>query len=149
MPFTISTAKMSPFHLVLWLLTMSACQSTRGIIWDVAKGDCFLLTACVTQGCLLPCSCCLCLLRSHCIHPLHLMKFALIQSFIFGLTTQFIVEHYFVNWWGALKELCLFITFIVRLLGLRLYVQKHTCYCFPIYTESDTGLQKMVFIYET
>lgn len=139
MPFTISTAEMSPFLSVLWLLAMLACQSTCGIILrDVDKWVCFLLTAYMIQWWLLPCSCCSCLVWSHCIQPLHLMKFALIQSFVFGLTNQSIVERYFVNGWGALKELCLFIVVIIRPFGLWLYVQKHTCYCFVIYTESDT-----------
>lgn len=63
MPFTTSTAELSPFLSVLWLLTHPI------IFWDMAKGGCFLLPACVTQWFLLPCSCCLHWLWSHCTAP--------------------------------------------------------------------------------
>lgn len=150
MLFTTFISAMSPFLSVIWLFTMLACQNTCGImLWDMAEGDCFLLTAGMTQQWPLPCSCCLCLLWSHYIQPLHLMKFTLIQSFIFNLTNLSTVESYFVNWWWALKEPWLFIIFIIRPLGLQPYVQKNTWYCFVSYTESDTDLQRVLFIYKS
>lgn len=150
MSFTISTAEVSPFLSVLRLFAMPTCRSTRGIIfWDVPKGGLFsshsMFDTVVAAALLL-----LFMLTVIPLHPpLHLMKFALIRSFVFGLTNQSIAEHYFVNWWGALKELCLFITFIIRPLGLQLYDQRHACCCFVIYTESTTALQRMVFIHES
>lgn len=137
MLFTISTAEMSPFPSVLWLIMMLACQHTCGIIfWDKANRDCFLLTAFIA----------VLLLFMLGVIPLHI---PLEPDKICFDSVIHLWSHKPMHCGTLLRKLMRSSQRTLLLHHIRnqtfrpeIYIQKHTCYCFAIYTESDTGLQR-------